>query len=189
MTVTEAIQFRRTIFQFKPDFVAKDVIERVLSFGIWAPNHHLTEPWRFTVVGEQTKLELAKRYQEIQMEKAAAHVDQENREKIGAAGFKKLMGKPTIVAVSCVQEGDEQRRREDYAATCCAMLNIQLAAWEEGVGMQWSTGTLTHEEATYRRLRIDPKKEYIVGFLYVGYPAEVPSPKRKSLSEVTRWTA
>ena len=188
MTATEIIQSRRTIFKFKPNPVPKETIEKVLSFGIWAPNHHLTEPWRFTVVGEQTKLKLAERYKEIQMEKAADHINAENRAKLGQTGFKKLMSKPTIVVVSCIQEGDEQRCREDYAATCCAMLNIQLAAWEEGIGMQWSTGALTHEEATYRQLGINPEEEYIVGFLYIGFPAEIPKPKRKLLSKVTRWT-
>ena len=188
MTAREVIRSRRTIFQFKSDPVPRAVIEEILGFGIWGPNHLITEPWRFTVMGEQTKLKLAGRYREIQMEKAAAHVDAENRAKIGEAGFKKFMSKPTILAVSCIQEGDEQRRREDYAATCCAMQNIQLAAWELGVGMQWSTGPITMERGTYDLLGIDPEREYIIGFLYVGYPAEVPSPKRKPLSEVLRWT-
>jgi nitroreductase len=188
MTVTETILSRRTIFQFKQEPVPKEVIEKMLSFGIWAPNHHITEPWRFTVIGEQTKLILAQRYREIQMEKVAAYVDAENQAKIGEAGFKKFMSKPNILAVSCLQEGDEQRRREDYAATCCAMQNIQLAAWEMGVGMQWSTGPITMERSTYKLLGIDPEKEYIIGFYYVGYPAEVPKPKRKPLGEVLRWT-
>lgn len=188
VTAKETIRNRRTIFKFRPGPVPKAAIEKLLSFGIWAPNHLLTEPWRFTVIGEQTKLKLAQRYRDIQMEKAAAHVDAVNREKIGEAGYQKFMSKPTVIAISCRQEGDEQRRREDYAATCCAMQNIQLAAWEEGIGMQWSTGQITQEKATYRLLGIDAEKEYIIGFFYVGYPAEIPTPKRKPLSEVIRWT-
>jgi nitroreductase len=188
VTAQEIIKSRRTIFQFKPGPVPKDILEKVLSFGVWAPNHLLTEPWKFTVIGEQTKLTLAKRYREIQMEKAAPHIDDEIREKIGEAGFKKFMSKPTIIAVSCIQEGDEQRRREDYAATCCAMQNIQLAAWEEGVGMQWSTNPLTMEGNTYRLLGLDSNREYIIGFAYMGYPAEIPTPKRKPASEVIYWT-
>ena len=188
MTASEAIKSRRTIFQFKPEPVPKTVIEKLLSFGIWAPNHHFTEPWKFTVIGEKTKLTLAGRYREIQIEKAADHVDDANREKIGAAGFEKFMSKPTVIAVSCIQQGDEQRRREDYAATCCALHNIQLAAWEQGIGMQWSTGQITMEEATYRLLGLKPEHEYIIGFCYTGYPAEIPKPRRKPASEVIRWT-
>ena len=192
--VTEVIRSRRTIFQFKPGPVPQDVLEEILEAGIWSPNHHLTEPWRFTVIGEETKLILAERYREIQIEKitsnpkAAAAADEETLAKVGEQGFKKFISKPTIVAVSCIQDGDEQRKREDYAATCCAMLNIQLAGWERGVGMQWSTGAITMEQNTYDLLGIDTNQEYIIGFYYMGYPAEVPSLERKPLSEQVRWT-
>ena len=85
-------------------------------------------PWRFTVIGEETKLTLADRYREIKIEDTPDHVDAENLAKIGELAYAKFMSKPTIVAVSCLQDGDEQRRREDYAAACCAMQNVQLAA-------------------------------------------------------------
>lgn len=188
MDVLEALESRRTIFKFKPEPVPRAVLEKVFGYGVWAPNHHLTEPWRFVALGEETKERLARRYAEIQVEKCAEGVDGETRRKAGEAGYQKFMSKPTIVAVSCQQEGDDQKRREDYAATCCAMQNVQLAAWNEGVGMQWSTGPITLERATYELLGVDPEREYIVGFFYIGYPDEVPSPRRKPLDEVMRWT-
>ena len=188
MTLAEAILSRRTIFRFRPDPVPTETLERILSFGIWAPNHHLTEPWRFTVVGERAKRTLAGRYAQIQMDKAPPGVDPENRSKLGEAGYAKFMSKPTILAVSCLQEGDEQRRREDYAAACCAVQNIQLAAWDLGIGMQWSTGPIAMEQATYDLLGLDPDREGIIGFFYMGCPGEVPKPKRKPLNEVIRWT-
>lgn len=66
LSVMEAIQSRRTIFKFKPDPIPKNVLEDLLYAGIWAPNHHLTEPWRFVVIGEAAKLTLSERYGEIQ---------------------------------------------------------------------------------------------------------------------------
>ena len=78
-----------------------------------------------------------------------------------------------MVAVSCVQDGDEIQNREDYAAACCAMQNVALAAWSEGIGMQWSTGPITLEDETYELLGVDREKEYIIGFFYTGYPEEV----------------
>ena len=97
------------------------------------------------------------------------------------------MSKPTIVSVSCIQEGNDQRQREDYASVCCSMLNIQLAGWEQGIGMQWSTGGITLEQGTYDLLGIDSENEYIIGFYYMGYPEEIPTPKRKPLPQVLRW--
>jgi nitroreductase len=189
MDVKDAIIERRTIFKFKPEPVPNDVIEQVFSFGIWAPNHHVTEPWRFTVIGEETKLILADRYRGIKIEDTPDHVDAENLAKIGELAYEKFMSKPTIIAVSCLQEGDEQRRREDYAAACCAMQNVQLAAWDAGVGMQWSTGRITMEEKTFQLLGIDASEEYIIGFFYTGYPADIGAPKRQPPGEFIRWVA
>ncbi|MBT3604385.1 MAG: nitroreductase [Candidatus Latescibacteria bacterium] len=188
MDVMEAIRSRRSIFKFKPEPVAKDVIARIFEAGIWAPNHHLTEPWRFVVIGEETKEILAQRYSEIQEAKAAAGASDEARKTLKDAGYAKFMSKPTIVAVVCLQDGDDIKKREDYAATCCAAQNVALAAWAEGVGMQWSTGPITLEDNTYKVLGIDPETEYTIGFFYTGYPVEVPQPRRKPLAEVLSWT-
>ena len=79
MDVLDTIESRRTIFRFKPDPVPKEAVEKVFGYGIWAPNHHVTEPWRFVVLGEQTKLKLARRYAEIQMERVPDHVEEEHR--------------------------------------------------------------------------------------------------------------
>ena len=188
MDIKEAIVSRRSVFKFKQEPVPNAVIEQIFSYGIWAPNHHLTEPWRFTVIGEATQLTLAERYRDIRVEQAADDVDAANLAKIGELAYEKFMSKPVIIAVSCVQEGDEQRQREDYAAACCAMQNVQLAAWDAGVGMQWSTGPITLEEQTYQLLGIDSAKEYIIGFFYTGYPAEIKDPKRQPIGAFLRWT-
>jgi nitroreductase len=188
MDVYEAIFTRRSIVKFKPEPVAHDLLFRILSTGIWAPNHHLTEPWRFTVLGKETQGRLALRYGELRMDKAPPEAPL-RRERLREAGIQKFLDIPTVIAVSTVQEGDEQRRREDYAATCCAMQNIQLAAWAEGVGMKWSTSALTRDALTFELLGLEPTEEYIVGFLYTGYPAEIPTlGRRRSPEEVIRWT-
>jgi nitroreductase len=69
------------------------------------------------------------------------------------------------------------------------MQNVQLAAWELGVGVQWSTGPITMQKETYELLGADQAREYIIGFFYMGYPREIPSPRRKPLGDVMRWSA
>ena len=167
-----------------------DELDTILKTGMRVPDHGKLGPWRFTVIGEQTKLKLAERYRQIQIDKVAnnVNVDESALARVGEKGFDKFMSKPTVVAVSCLQEGGDQQQREDYAATCCALYCIQLAGWERGIGMQWSTGPITLERQTYELLGIDADREYIVGFCYVGYPADVPTPKRKPLHDVLHWT-
>ena len=59
MGVKDTILIRWPIFKFKPEPVLNDVIEQVFSYRIWALNHHVTEPSRFTIIGKKTMLILA----------------------------------------------------------------------------------------------------------------------------------
>jgi nitroreductase len=188
MHVHEAIQSRRSIFKFRPEPVPRELVERIIAFGIWAPCHHVTEPWRFTALGEEARQALAKRYGELQLRKAPPDATPEVKAQVQAGGEAKFLSKPTMIVVSCVQQGTEEQQREDFAACCCAVQNIQLAAWAEGIGMQWSTNPLIRDPLTFRLLGIDPDQEQIIGFLYAGYPAETPTQRRRPPGDVFRWT-
>lgn len=162
MTLQDLIAQRRTIKDFKPDAVSADLLDRALEAGTWAQNHRLTEPWRFTVLGPQSREELSR-------------------------AVPKTATKPTVVAVSYVRSDGAAQEREDRDATACAVQNVALAAWELGLGMQWSSGPLTMLPSTYELLRIDEATEQIMGFLYFGFPATVPPPRvRRPLAEVSR---
>jgi nitroreductase len=129
---------------------------------LWAQNHRLTQPWRFTILGPQTQSRLAR-------------------------DFPKIAAKPVVVAVSCLRNTDAEIEREDYAATACAIQNIGLQAWDLGLGMQWSSGKMATGAHLFELLEIDSEREWMVGLLFFGYAMEVPAPKtRRPLSEVCR---
>jgi nitroreductase len=187
MELWDAIRSRRTISKFEPRPVPADLLTRLLEAGIWAPNHHLTEPWTFVIVGPDTQRRLAERAGDLKLSKLPASESPERLAQMREDAVRKFLSKPSLVAVVVRQEGDGLRRQEDYAAACCAVQNIQLAAWAEGVGTQWGTGAVTRERSTLELLGLDPECEVIVGFLYFGYPAEQPERPRKRVgSEVIR---
>jgi nitroreductase len=188
MDVREAIRARRSIVKFTAEPVPPEALRRLLAAGIWAPNHHLTEPWRFVIIGPETRRRLAGRYAELRMDKAPPDAAA-RRARIREESERKFMAIPTIVAVAAQQEGDEQRRREDYAAVCCAIQNVQLAAWAEGVGVKWSTGPIIHDPLAYELLGVDPAGYELIALLYMGYPVEIPTRERKRpLEDVIRTT-
>ncbi len=51
MDVDDAIRTRRTHKAYRPEPVDRAVLEELLDLARWAPNHHLTSPWRFRVLG------------------------------------------------------------------------------------------------------------------------------------------
>ena len=118
VNVDEAIRARRTHKVYRPDPVPREQLDELFELARWAPNHHLTNPWRFRVLGPRS-LEALKQ----------AHPD-------GAA---KLDRAPTLVACSVVQTGDELQDEEDVAAGACAVYAIMLAAHARGIATYWRT--------------------------------------------------
>jgi nitroreductase len=188
MEIEEAILTRRTITQFLPTVVERSILDEILSAGLRAQNHRLTQPWRFIVIGPETHRKLSVLFGQLQADALPPEQGAADRDRAFETARRKLMARPKIVVVSSLLQGDSQQRKEDYAATACAIQNIQLAAWARGIGMQWSTSHMTRNQATYEFLGCDPHHEEIVGFLFLGYPAEIPIERnRKSLSEVRRF--
>ena len=59
--------------------------------------------------------------------------------------------------------------------------------WGEGIGSQWSTGSITRHSSTYSVLEIDEEMERIVGFLKAGYPESIPNKEKKSPNEIRKY--
>jgi len=175
----ETILGRRTIPLFKATKeVPQELVEKAIEAASWAPNHHLTEPWRFYQLGpETTRAYLDLLFNVIKEYKS---------EKL--ANFKVEKGKtvPGWLVVTCANTGEGSvAKAEDYAAVSCAIQNMALVLWEAGVGMKWSTGIITRDDRFYELLGINRNFETIVGLIPYGYPKEIPEARdRKSVDQI-----
>jgi nitroreductase len=181
----ELLRARRSVFKFRPEPVPDTLVLQALEAGRWAPNHKLTEPWRFTLLGPETKAVLAPRFAELAQRKLPPDATPERRAEALAMSRAKWEGKPVVVVVSQTPEADDFRREEDYAAVACAIQNVQLAAWALGLGSQWSTGALIRDPEAMAQAGIPPE-ERVVGLIFLGFPAVVPEARRRPLDEVLR---
>lgn len=187
MDTLTTLRERRTVHDYLPDTLDPAAVLRLLEFGTFAPNHKLTQPWRFIVVGPDTRERLA----EIAGAHAASNAkpgsDAESIRLLEEKTRRKLLAKPTIVAVLCHRSEDSMRAREDQYAVAAAIQNIQLAAWNEGLGSKWSTGKVIRVPETTNLLGVDNATEEILGLLFLGKAAEIPALKpRRPISELTR---
>jgi nitroreductase len=97
----------------------------------------------------------------------------------------KIMSPPVLIAVSSsLTPSDNFREMEDYAATACSIQNFCLSLWGNGIGTQWSTGTITRADSTYEALGIPKDRERIVGFLKVGYPETLPEKEKLDVESI-----
>ncbi|HXS43791.1 MAG TPA: nitroreductase [Solirubrobacteraceae bacterium] len=164
MELETAIRTRRTHKAYGSEPVDETTLRELLDLARWAPNHNLTNPWRFRVLGPRALARL----------KDAAGPE--------AAG--KLDRAPTLVAVSVVQAGDSIQDEEDLCATACAAYVVLLAAHGRGLASYWRTPAVLREPAGRAALGL-ADDERAIGLLHLGPPRqEQRVPERAPAPEV-----
>ena len=185
MNVSDAIAQRRSIKKFQDRPVTREEIEALLDAAVLAPNHHLTQPWRFYVLGPESR----RRYGLALGERKARKLPDPDaasavREKTAAEYY----AFPALIAVAQVLHEAPETREEDYAAVMQAVANIMLAAVGRGLGSHMRTGAVMDDPAARAAVGVR-EGERIVAIVSVGVPAEVPPPKaRQGAAVVTTWT-
>lgn len=171
------IRNRRTINLYEPEPVGTDLLLEAIELARWAPNHRLTEPWRFYLLGEATADAAAR---------CAADIDAATKgERAGEARYARLKAIPGNFVVTSRRSDDELTDRENYAACCCAVQSLMLYLWQHGVGVKWTTGAVTREPKFYELLGIDTGVERVVGLFWYGRPKVVPQPQpRQDVGEI-----
>jgi nitroreductase len=172
----DLIRSRRSINLFEPDAPGTSELLDAIELARWAPNHRLTEPWKFYLIGKQTAEAIVSLA--VELETAA------KGEKAGAARRKRLEGIPAFFVVTCTKSDDALLQQEDYAACCCAVQNLMLYLWQCGIGVKWTTGAINRDRRFYDVVGIDSAAETVVGFFWYGRPKVVPAQKRREVSEI-----
>jgi nitroreductase len=158
MDLEEAIKDRRTHKAFAPEPVPDALLDELLDLARWAPNHHLTNPWRFRVLGPQSLARL----------KLAAGPD---------AG--KLDRAPTLVAVTSLRSEDPAQDEEDLCATACAAYAVLLGAHGRGLVGYWRTPGILRTDPGLAALGI-PAGERFVGLLHLGFSRQDKEPPARA---------
>jgi len=167
MDVVDAIRTRRTHKAFGAEPVPAEVLRELFELARWAPNHHLTDPWRFRVLGPAARERL----------KAAA-----DQAKPGSGG--KLDRAPTLIVATAQQTGDAAQDREDVLATGVAAYIVLLAAHARGLAGYWRTLGILDERGGRAAVGLEPD-EVAVGLIHLGYPLHPPQEsERAPLAEV-----
>jgi nitroreductase len=163
MDVETAIRTRRTHKAFSPEPLGREELGELLDLASWAPNHNLTVPWRFRVVGPGALARL--------------------KEVAGPEGAAKLDRCPTLVVVSAALSGDPVADEEDLHATAVASYIVLLAAHARGLAGYWRTPGLLRGEEGRAAVGL-PAAERFVGLLHLGHPRqERPAPERPAAAE------
>lgn len=184
MDVEWAIQTRTSVKVFAEREVPREWVERCLQAAIWAPNHRLTEPWRFRVVtgdGREKLIDAVRGDLAESLggqELAAERVERER---------KKIFSAPVLIAVYSNRGENPAVTRENFAATAAAVQNLLLQAHSLGLGAIWRTADYFSARGVREFLQAPPESDF-VAVVYLGFPDQREIPRRRTpAGEQTLW--
>ena len=158
MELEDAIRTRRTHKAYGPEPLSTAELDALLELARWAPNHNLTNPWRFRVLGPQALTRL---------EDAA-----------GPEAAAKLSRAPTLVVASAALSGDPLQDEEDLHAAACAVYAVLLGAHARGLAGYWRTPEVLRTEAGRAAVGLGDD-ERVVGLIHLGPPREAKRPPER----------
>jgi nitroreductase len=147
---------------YGPEPIPRDQLDELLELARWAPNHELTNPWRFRVVGPEALAAL--------------------KEAAGHEAAPKLDRAPTLVVASVVETGDEVQREEDLAATASAIYIVLLAAHARGLAGYWRTPGVLRTPAGRAAVGVGDG-ERVLALIHLGQPRQDKRPPDRAPSE------
>lgn len=161
------IRTRRTHKAYGPEPVDRATLLELFELARWAPNHHLTNPWRFRVIGPQARALLAR---EAELEQPGS------ARKLGRA--------PTLIVVGVELQGDQSQQQDDLLAAAVAAYIVLLGAHARGLAGYWRTLPILESPTVRAGLEI-PATERPIGLLHLGRPVqEQRAPERAPVADI-----
>jgi len=181
VSIYEALYRRRMSWRFKDEPIQRETVERMLETAVWAPNHRLTEPWRFFVLekgseGRRKVADLAYHFS----------LQQNNNPTRAESARREVLEPPVVIYVYCMPGPNEEVTRENYAAVCCAAHNMSLAGLAEGLAVTWETGGPTRDPNLREALGAEENWMLTV-MLSIGVPAEPSKSLRTPVARFVCW--
>lgn len=184
VSIPPIIEQRRSTKKFTERAITRDEIETLLDAAILAPNHRLTRPWRFYVLGPESRYAYGMALGE---RKARKLPDPDAARALRETVATEHRNLPCMIAVAVVQNDNPETREEDYAAAMMAIENLALSAVALGLGTHIKTGGVMGDAAAREATGVS-EAERIVAIVNVGEPAEQTTPrKREPAASFTIW--
>ncbi|MGP4061338.1 nitroreductase family protein [Halobacillus sp. H74] len=181
MDLLEAIINRRSIHEYKNEQIDRKVLKQIFSKACWAPNHRMKEPWSIKLYQGDGKMDYAKKViDSYDREGFFNNYDHQKSNKMKEGIRQFLLNIPHHALVYMERDPDQRKYEEDYAAVCAYIQNVQLLAWEAGIGVLWTTSPYLHDNEFVRDIGLDSSDYKLVSVLQMGYPLRIPNPKKRT---------
>lgn len=188
-SIDRVIQSRRSTKPrlFNGQKIEDRIVWQILENANWAPNHGLTQPWRYKVF-TASGLEKLGNFQ-AELYKKLTPEDKFKPEKYER--MKSNLLKSSHVVVICMerQKSEKIPEIEEIEAVACSVQNMALTAAAYNICSFWGSGGVTYTEELKDFLGLE-EKDKCLGYLYLGY-SDNPTTKgrRDSVKDKVEWIA
>lgn len=188
MTIFNTIKNRRTVRDIKKDPISEEILMELLEVASFAPFHSKEEPWQFIMISEEKEKQfyaskIVESYERMELSETYTL---EKIKKSAEFFHSYINDTPMHLIITTNHSDNEKKNLEAIGATCSFVQNLQLAAWEKGIGMVWRTNPYIFDQQFFKEMGI-PLDRKILGALHIGYINTMPkvSKQRKNPRE---WT-
>ena len=163
MKALDALHSRISFPKLSDPVPEQEVLDNIFKSAFRAADHAVLRPWRFLVIRGESRARLG----ELFVRAASA-----DRPDITAAEKRKLRNKPLrapliLVTVVSPREHPKVPACEQELSAAAATQNMLIAAYAQGVGAMWRTGSMAYHPMVMAGLGL-ASHEKIIAFVYIG---------------------
>ncbi|WP_196493861.1 nitroreductase family protein [Ornithinibacillus caprae] len=186
----DIIRGRRTILDYKPKKVERDLLVELLSHASYAPNHHMKEPWKLKIYEDEARSVFGEKVVDSYIRLGLLKTLNEEKLRKARKAYDRFFNSVPHHILFYMDKEDDGGYIDDenYAAICAFIQNFQLLAWEKGIGTMWTAKETLRDEVFIRDIGLNPHNQRLVAVVQVGYPNKLPKGKERTpITESMEW--
>ena len=161
------------------------IVWQILENANWAPNHGLTQPWKYYVFSNAGLNELAEFQANLYRQKTPE--SEFKAEKYERMKTNVLKSSHVIVIGMERQKSEKIPEIEEIEAVACGVQNMALTAAAYGICSFWGSGGVTYTDELKEFLHLGAK-DRCLGYLYLGYSDNPTTTSRRNpIAERVVW--
>lgn len=180
--VVKAMRERRTILDYKPEKVEKELLLDLFNHAAFAPNHHMKQPWKLRIYEDEAKSPFGEKVVDSYIRLGLLKSKDEEKLNKARLAYDRFFTAVPHHALFYMEKEDDGGYLDDenFAAVCAFIQNFQLAAWEKGIGTMWTAKETLLDEVFIRDVGLFPEKHKLIAVVQIGYPNKIPRAKERT---------
>ena len=163
MKALDALHNRSSAPKLGDPIPGQEVLDNIYKAAFRAADHGVLRPWRFLIIKQSARNRLGELFVSA-AKRDDADINEEMQQRLRE---KPLRAPLILVVISCAVEHPKVPAIEQQLSAAAAAQNMLVAAYAQGVGAMWRTGSMAYHETVKYGLGL-ATHEKIIGFLYMG---------------------